>query len=67
MFALCILKGRIWCFKSDPVFYSVEAKDIIIEKSDVEHETNARFDENILILDFNFDILYLQSARFDFS
>ena len=44
-----------------------QTKNIIIEKNDIEHETNARFDENILILDFNFDILYLQSARFDFS
>ena len=41
--------------------------NIIIEKNDTEHETKARFDESILILDFNFDILYLQSARFDFS
>ena len=44
-----------------------QTKNNIIEKIDTEHETNARFDENILILDFNFDILYLQSARFDFS
>ena len=41
--------------------------NIIIEKNDTEHETKARFGESILILDFNFDILYLQSARFDFS
>ena len=44
-----------------------QTKNIIIEKSDIEHETKARFGEHILILDFNFDILYLQSARFDFS
>ena len=44
-----------------------QTKNNIIEKSDIEHETKARFGEHILILDFNFDILYLQSARFDFS
>ena len=44
-----------------------QTKNIIIEKSDIEHKTKARFGENLLILDFNFDILYLQSARFDFS
>ena len=44
-----------------------QTKNNIIEKSDIEHETKACFGEHILILDFNFDILYLQSARFDFS
>ena len=54
-------------YKKHILLGTKQTKNIIIEKNDIEHETNARFDENILILDFNFDILYLQSARFDFS
>ena len=41
-----------------------QTKNIIIEKSDIEHETNARFGENLLILDFNFDISLLTECPF---
>ena len=54
-------------YKNIVLLGTIKPKNNIIEKSDIEHETKARFGEHILILDFNFDILYLQSARFDFS
>ena len=41
-----------------------QTKNIIIEKSDIEHKTKARFGENLLILDFNFDISLLTECPF---